>query len=135
MIPGAIDTEIWDQPGNDPAPYSGPFEPPGPVAEAICDAILGDGFELYVPDLKAVAEFKTSDIDGFMAGAVGFSEGEAEGHVKALQFLADPEPWPEPLADDAPPLLRNLATTPMALVDLPDPPLLGRRLGGAAAPA
>ena len=78
VIPGAIDTEIWDQPGNDPAPYSGPFEPPGPVAEAICDAILGDGFELYVPDLKAVAEFKTSDIDGFMAGAVGFSADEGD---------------------------------------------------------
>ena len=44
--------------------------------------------------------------------------------MKALQFLADPDPWPEPLADDAPPLLRNLSTTPMALVDLPDPPLL-----------
>jgi hypothetical protein len=48
------------------------------VAEAICDAILGDGFELYVPDLKAVAEFKTADIDGFMAGAVGFSAGEGD---------------------------------------------------------
>ena len=59
VIPGAIDTEIWDQPGNDPAAYTGPFEPPENVAEAICDAILGDGFELYVPDLKAVAEFKT----------------------------------------------------------------------------
>jgi short-subunit dehydrogenase len=75
VIPGPIDTEIWDQPGNDPAAYTGPFEPPETVAEAICDAILGDRFEHYVPDLKAVAEFKTSDIDGFMAGAVGFSEG------------------------------------------------------------
>ena len=28
VTPGAIDTEIWDQPGNDPAPYDGPFEPP-----------------------------------------------------------------------------------------------------------
>jgi threonine dehydrogenase-like Zn-dependent dehydrogenase len=45
--------------------------------------------------------------------------------MRALQFLTDPEPWPEPLAADAPPLLRNLAGTPMALLDLPDPPLLG----------
>lgn len=45
--------------------------------------------------------------------------------MKALQFLTDPEPWPEALPDDAPRLLRNLAGTPMALVDLPDPPLLG----------
>jgi len=45
--------------------------------------------------------------------------------VRALQFLADPEPWPEPIPEDAPRLLRNLATSPTALVDLPDPPLLG----------
>jgi short-subunit dehydrogenase len=75
VIPGPIDTEIWDQPGNDPAAYTGPFEPPETVAVAICDAIVSEAFECYVPDLKAVAEFKTSDIDGFMAGSVGFSEG------------------------------------------------------------
>lgn len=45
--------------------------------------------------------------------------------MRALQFLTDPEPWPQPLPDDAPVLLKHLATTPMALVDLPDPPLLG----------
>ncbi len=44
--------------------------------------------------------------------------------MKALQFLTDPEPWPEVLADDAPVLLRHLATVPMALVDLDDPPLM-----------
>jgi short-subunit dehydrogenase len=75
VIPGPIDTEIWDQPGNDPAAFTGPFEPPETVATAICDAIVGDGFECYVPDLKAVAEFKTGDIDGFMAGTVGFIDG------------------------------------------------------------
>ena len=51
--------------------------------------------------------------------------------VKALQFLTDPEPWPDAgRPDDAPLLLRNLAPTPMALVELPDPPLVGRRLDG-----
>ena len=45
--------------------------------------------------------------------------------MKALQFLTDPEPWPDVVADDAPPLLRNLSTTPMALVDLDEPTLLG----------
>ncbi|MCU0312154.1 MAG: alcohol dehydrogenase catalytic domain-containing protein [Acidimicrobiales bacterium] len=44
--------------------------------------------------------------------------------MRALQFLTDPEPWPEALPDDAPRLLRNLATVPMALVDLDDPTVL-----------
>ena len=44
--------------------------------------------------------------------------------MKALQFLTTPEPWPEVLPDDAPRLLRNLSTVPMALVDLDDPPLI-----------
>ena len=44
--------------------------------------------------------------------------------MKALQFLTDPEPWPEVLPDDAPRLLHHLATVPMALVDLDDPPLV-----------
>jgi short-subunit dehydrogenase len=72
ITPGAIDTEIWDKEGNDPAPYHGPLEPPETVAAAICDALLGDGFETYTPDMKGVAEFKTSDIDTFMAGTVAF---------------------------------------------------------------
>ena len=42
VIPGAIDTEIWDQPGNDPPLYDGPLEPPETVAEAIAAAIEGD---------------------------------------------------------------------------------------------
>jgi short-subunit dehydrogenase len=70
--PGAIATEIWDQPGNDPSPYDGPFEPAETVAEAICEALLSDGFERYVPDLREIATFKTSDIDSFMAGAAAF---------------------------------------------------------------
>lgn len=41
--------------------------------------------------------------------------------MKALQFLTDPDPWPEELPPDAPRLLQHLATTPIALRDLPDP--------------
>lgn len=44
--------------------------------------------------------------------------------MRALQFLTHPEPWPEVVAEDAPLLLRNLSTVPMALVDLEDPPLM-----------
>jgi threonine dehydrogenase-like Zn-dependent dehydrogenase len=44
--------------------------------------------------------------------------------MRALQFMADPEPWPDELPDDAPALLKHLSTTPMALLDLPDPPVV-----------
>lgn len=66
--PGPIDTEIWDQPGNAPADYAGPFEPPSAVADAIIAAIESDHFEHYVPDMLAIVEFKTAQIDTFIEG-------------------------------------------------------------------
>jgi short-subunit dehydrogenase len=74
--PGPIDTEIWDQPGNDAALYDGPLEPPSVVAEGLVAAIEGDTFEHYLPDLKGVVEFKTSDIDTFLAGSAEAMSGE-----------------------------------------------------------
>ena len=74
ILPGAIDTDIWDRPGSDPAIFDGDLEPPETVADGIIAAIEGEGFEHYVPDLKAIAEFKTSDIEGFMGGAVAFAD-------------------------------------------------------------
>ena len=49
VLPGPIDTEIWDQPGNDPAAYQGPFVPAADAAASIVEAIEGDGFEYYAP--------------------------------------------------------------------------------------
>ena len=78
IIPGPIDTEIWDRPDNEAALYDGPLEPPEVVAEGIVAAIEGDAFEHYLPDLKGVAEFKTSDIDAYLAGAATMgAEGDA----------------------------------------------------------
>jgi short-subunit dehydrogenase len=68
ITPGAIDTEIWDQPENDEPLYRGEKEPAETVAAAIVDAIEGEGFETYVPDMKAVIEFKTADTDTFLGG-------------------------------------------------------------------
>jgi short-subunit dehydrogenase len=68
ILPGAIDTEIWDQPDNDDPLYDGPKESPESIAGALADAIDSEKFEHYLPDMKAVIEMKTSDIDGFMAG-------------------------------------------------------------------
>lgn len=68
ILPGAIDTEIWDQADNDDPLYDGPKESPESIAGPLVDAIDSDRFEHYLPDMKAVIEAKTSDIDGFMAG-------------------------------------------------------------------
>lgn len=67
--PGAIDTDIWDRPGEDPPYYDGPKDPPSVVAQAIVEAMDSDRFEHYAPDMKGVVTFKDSDIDGYIAMA------------------------------------------------------------------
>ena len=76
IIPGAIDTEIWDQPDNDAPLYDGPKEPPDAIAAGIADAIDSDQFEHYLPDMKAIIEAKTSDIDSFIVGMRGLGGPE-----------------------------------------------------------
>jgi short-subunit dehydrogenase len=73
ILPGAIATEIWDQPGNDPPLYDGPLEPAEDVAAGIVAAIEGGGFEHYLPDMRGIVEMKTADIDGFLAGVIAFA--------------------------------------------------------------
>ena len=74
ILPGAIDTEIWDQPGNDAPLYDGPKEPPSVIAHGIAEAIDSNAFEHYLPDLTAVVEMKTTDIDTFMIGMRAMSD-------------------------------------------------------------
>ncbi len=83
VLPGAIDTEIWDQPGNDDPLYSGPKEPPEGIAAGIAEAIDGTRFEHYIPDLKPIIEAKTADFDSFLVGMAAMSEGTADGEEMA----------------------------------------------------
>lgn len=66
ITPGAIATEIWDRPGNAESPYDGDMDTPETAAAAIVDAIEGDDFETYVPDLSNVVRWKTENIDTFL---------------------------------------------------------------------
>ncbi|MBV8950967.1 MAG: SDR family NAD(P)-dependent oxidoreductase [Actinobacteria bacterium] len=73
VLPGPIETEIWDQPGNDPALYDGPFVPAAECAAAIVAALEDDGFEYYAPPempggfgQRDVVVGKTNDVDGFL---------------------------------------------------------------------
>src|SRR5450755_1941894 len=49
-------------------------------------------------------------------------EGSRGGKMRALLYGVKPDPQPEPQEDNQ--LLRNLAHTPMRLVDMDDPPFL-----------
>jgi short-subunit dehydrogenase len=79
VLPGAIATEIWDQPGNDDPLFTGPYEPAELVATGIADAIEGEAFEVYLPDMKAIVELKTADVQGFLAGTVAFADQQRGG--------------------------------------------------------
>lgn len=70
VIPGPFDTDIWDRPGTEPAVFAHEVEklPPEDCAAGIVEAITGDRFEHYVPDLKPVVEFKTRDIESYLGG-------------------------------------------------------------------
>ncbi len=67
--PGPVDTEIWDHPGSEEPLYQGPKVPAEVVAEGIVEALGSDGFEHYLPDMKAVVDAKNADLDAFIAGA------------------------------------------------------------------
>ena len=71
--PGPVDTEIWDQPDNEDPLYTGPKFSPQEVAVGIVAALGADGFEHYVPDMKAVVDMKNADIDTYIAGAAGMA--------------------------------------------------------------
>jgi short-subunit dehydrogenase len=78
VLPGPIDTEIWDQPDNDPPVYTGPLAPAEEVADGIVAAIDSDRFEHYIPDMKAVVEMKTADADAFFAGMRAMAAHEVD---------------------------------------------------------
>ena len=74
--PGPVDTEIWDLPDNDAPLYDGPKFTPEEVAEGIVGALGGEGFEHYVPDMKAAVDFKNADIDTYIAGAASMGNAQ-----------------------------------------------------------
>jgi short-subunit dehydrogenase len=76
VLPGSIDTEIWDQPDNDPPFYTGPLAPAEEVAAGIVACIGSDRFEHYLPDMSAVVAMKTKDFEGFVAGMRAMVESE-----------------------------------------------------------
>jgi short-subunit dehydrogenase len=80
VLPGPIDTEIWDQPGNLPALFEIDKVPAEACAAGIADALAGDAFEHYVPavfpgglDAKAMVVGKHEDCDGYLRAMAEFA--------------------------------------------------------------
>ena len=81
VLPGPIDTEIWDQPDNEPALIDIEKVPAADCAAGIADAIEDDGFEYYVPpifpggiDAKDLAVGKHAECDGYLRGMADFAQ-------------------------------------------------------------
>ena len=62
------------------------------MADGIIEAIVGDRFESYLPDLSRVVEYKQSDIDGFIKMSADMRRS-AEAKMRALVFGVKPDPW------------------------------------------
>lgn len=80
VLPGPIETEIWDQPDNVPALMHVDKVPAADCAGGIADAIEDGGFEYYIPpvypggiDAKSIAVGKAQDCDGFLFGMGAFT--------------------------------------------------------------
>ena len=83
----------------------------------IVDAIDSDRFEHYLPDMKAVVEIKTTDIDAFMVGMRGLDRRGRR--VKALLFGAPPaKDEVRPTPEDE--LEATLAGIPFGLHEIDD---------------
>jgi len=81
VLPGPIDTEIWEQPDNEAALFEIDKVPAADCAAGIVDAIAGDGFEYYVPaqfpggiDAKDIAVGKTQNCDDYLKGMAAFAQ-------------------------------------------------------------
>jgi short-subunit dehydrogenase len=80
VLPGPIDTEIWDQPDNEPALFDIDKVPARECAAEIVNAMEDDGFEYYAPqiypggiDAKAMVVGKTQDCDTYLRGMGQFA--------------------------------------------------------------
>jgi short-subunit dehydrogenase len=73
VYPGVVDTELFDQPDNDP--FTAPVEPipVSELVEGVFAALDAGRRQVYVPEFFGeLAAGKAADVDGFLAGAAEF---------------------------------------------------------------
>ena len=105
--PAPIDTEIWDQPGNDPAHYDGPLEPPsvgGRRRSSTRSRATASSATCPTSRSSSSSRRPTSTC----SSARRSLPDRMRAHVKALSSSPTPSRGPSRCPDDAPQLLRNL---------------------------
>jgi hypothetical protein len=85
VLPGPIDTEIWDQPDNEAALFEIEKVSAEACASEMADAIESEGFEYYTPsvfpggvDAKQIAIDKVRDCDPYLRGMGEFAKAVRE---------------------------------------------------------
>ena len=85
VLPGPIDTEIWNQPGNEAPMFDITKVSSEDCAALMADAIEDDGFEYYVPtvfpdgvDAKEIAVAKVQNCDPYLRGMGEFAKAVRE---------------------------------------------------------
>ena len=73
VLPGAIETEIWDVPGNDPAAVEVDKYPASDFARDLIVAMESGRFEHYIPDMQPLIVDKTKDSDAFLRGMAAYA--------------------------------------------------------------
>jgi short-subunit dehydrogenase len=79
LLPGPVDSEIWDVPGNDPPGYDGPLVAADECAAAIVDAIEQGGFQHYVPAVLPG--------DGRAAEVVALHDADVDGYIELVHSM------------------------------------------------
>jgi short-subunit dehydrogenase len=81
VLPGPVATEIWDQPGNEPALFDVDKVSAADCAAGIVAALEDDGFEYYVPeifpdgtDARQLAVTKHAHCDDMLRGMAEFNQ-------------------------------------------------------------
>jgi len=79
IIPGAIDTEIW-QKVQEPASYNGKFIPPQAIADALRDCLETGKFERWVPRrLQPVSLFRSLAPGQYVKGIARYDKRAGKG--------------------------------------------------------
>ncbi len=85
ILPGPIDTEIWDVPGNVETVYHGELVAPDDCAAGIVAAMRSEGYEYFVPpvfpggiDAKELAVNKAQDAGAFVQLMADFAAASAD---------------------------------------------------------